>query len=613
MYKAFILLFFLVLLSCSTAQTIGQVTRNETQPATGSEAERLLREGIEFTEAGQLAQAVRAFQEAIKLKPDYADAYAALGRAYFKMREWRTAVDYLHRAAALNAKLRETKNVAQQQSAALNPATTASNKVATAPVARPQQIEPTASTRRPENRAGTAATSLNQTTSSQTTKFEPGDSKTQPVEPPVSKPAASAPIGPTAERSFTPKPAPTQPTTSVASSQPQRVPDTVALKVPETNTTETATSRSLPPQTTTWGASSQPQKVPDVNTTETSTSNSTATNTIEVTQRSAEVTQDERVVGENSSVKSDAASAPEEKEEPTGASVSMSASSTSPTASPSSLTGSPSSPTASPTSTTIETGTVSPIPLNPSTEDISLTKVYRVGPGDVLDVRINEAQPQQSTLFTVTPAGLLEHPLLAEPLNVSALTPEEIQTKIQDDLKKRALIEEPIVTVGVRDYASHSILVSGLVKDSGTKFLRREAIPLYVVVADAQPLPEAAKVTVVRNERNQMFEIDLTNVAQMNLLVRPGDVINLQPNETQFIYVGGEVKDPGEKIFRRGLTLTQAIISAGGVTSKSKVAEIGRDDGEGFLVKTTFKLKDIQTGKTMDPLIKAGDRITILR
>ena len=165
----------------------------------------------------------------------------------------------------------------------------------------------------------------------------------------------------------------------------------------------------------------------------------------------------------------------------------------------------------------------------------------------------------------------------------------------------------------MRDYASHSILVSGLVKDSGTKFLRREAIPLYVVVADAQPLPEAAKVTVMRNESNEIFEFDLTNVSQMNLLVRPGDVVNLRPNETQFIYIGGEVKEPGEKSFRRGLTLTQAIISAGGVTKKSKVAEIGRDDGRGFLIKTSYKLKDIQSGKTIDPLVSAGDRITILR
>ncbi|HEX5885194.1 MAG TPA: polysaccharide biosynthesis/export family protein [Pyrinomonadaceae bacterium] len=455
MYRTLILV---ILISGSSALTTAQ----------DSQAERLVREGVEFTGAGQFAQAIRAFEEAIKLEPDSGEAYAALGRAYFKMREWRRAAAYLRRATALNAQQKHAKN------------------------------------------------SL-----------------------PVSEVAVVEPVRQTAQ------PAPT-------------------------------------PHTAMSAASFYPQKIPAPATTAIQISSSLA---LELT--APEVTQP----APESVVQSEAPSAPEEKQEPIGTNVSMNVSPT--------MIG--------------ESGPVSPIPLNVPSEDVSLTKVYRVGPGDVLDIRINEAQPQQSTLFTVTPAGLLEHPLLAEPLSVSALTTEEIQTKIQDDLKTRALIENPAVSVGVRDYASHAILVSGLVKDSGTRFLRREAIPLYVVVADAQPLPEAAKVTVMRNEQNQVFEIELTNMAHMNLLVRTGDVISLHPNETQFIYVGGEVKAPGEKIFRRGLTLMQAIISAGGMTSKSKVAEVSRDDGRGFLVKTSVTLKDIQTGKVMDPLIKAGDRITILR
>jgi polysaccharide biosynthesis/export protein len=244
--------------------------------------------------------------------------------------------------------------------------------------------------------------------------------------------------------------------------------------------------------------------------------------------------------------------------------------------------------------------------------DLALTKIYRVGPSDVLDIRINDSSSPQSTLFTVTPSGLLEHPLLAEPLQAGGLTVDEIGSKFESELKRRALIENPKVSVGVRDYASHTILVSGLVKDSGTKILRREAIPLYVVVADAQSLPEAGRATVVRNSTSETFDIDLAQASEMNLLVRPGDVITLQPNVMQFVYIGGEVKQPGEKTYRRGLTLTQAIIAAGGVTEKSKEARIGRDDGKGFLNVTQFKLKDIESGKVPDPVVKPGDRIMIV-
>jgi polysaccharide export outer membrane protein len=244
-------------------------------------------------------------------------------------------------------------------------------------------------------------------------------------------------------------------------------------------------------------------------------------------------------------------------------------------------------------------------------EELTLTKIYRVGPNDVLDIRINDNAASQSTLFTVTPSGFVEHPTLGEPLQASGLTVDEIGSKFESELKRRALVENPKVSVGVRDYASHTILVSGLVKDSGTKILRREAIPLYVVVADAQPLPEAARVTVLRNESNATFEIDLTETNKMNLLVRPGDVISLMPSVSQFVYVGGEVKAPGEKNFRRGLTLTQAILAAGGVTPKAKEARLGRDNGEGFLVVTRYKLKEIESGKVQDPVVKPGDRITI--
>jgi protein involved in polysaccharide export with SLBB domain len=71
------------------------------------------------------------------------------------------------------------------------------------------------------------------------------------------------------------------------------------------------------------------------------------------------------------------------------------------------------------------------------------------------------------------------------------------------------------------------------------------------------------------------------------------------------------VKAPGEKVFRRGMTLTQAIMTAGGLTGKSGEIKLARDDGKGFLSMTRYKFKDIESGKVADPLIHAGDRITI--
>jgi len=240
------------------------------------------------------------------------------------------------------------------------------------------------------------------------------------------------------------------------------------------------------------------------------------------------------------------------------------------------------------------------------------TQTYRVGIGDILDVRVKDTSTNQSTLFTVTANGLLEHPVLIQPLKVAGLTIEEIGEKLKSELKRLALNEATEVLIGVREYNSHTILISGLVKQPGTKVLRREAIPLYVVLAEAQPLPEAGCATVIAHETGKPATVDLSDPQATALLVSSSDVINVQPSPKKFFYIAGDVKAPGEKPFRSGLKLTQAILAAGGLTRKSKAIELAREGENGLLGRTRYKLEDINSAKQPDPLIQAGDRITVV-
>lgn len=245
-----------------------------------------------------------------------------------------------------------------------------------------------------------------------------------------------------------------------------------------------------------------------------------------------------------------------------------------------------------------------------------LTNLYRVGIGDVLKVRLGNTSDQ---VYTVSPDGLLDHPILRQPLNVAGLTTTEISERIESDLKKLTINEHTQdrkdtdeVAVEVGEYNSHRILVSGLVKDPGTKILRREAIPLYVVMADAQPSLEAKRAILISKDSNERVTVDLSDQNAMNVLVHPGDVITVEQAPEQFFYIGGEVKAPGEKSFRTGLTLTQAILFAGGVTEKAKTVELSRERAHRLLAMQQYKLKEINSGKLPDPEIQPGDRITVL-
>ena len=98
------------------------------------------------------------------------------------------------------------------------------------------------------------------------------------------------------------------------------------------------------------------------------------------------------------------------------------------------------------------------------------TEIYRVGVGDVLDVRLlNSAANNSSTLFTVLTSGVIELPIAGGAIKVAGKTTEEIQTRIAKDLKRRAVEENAKVSVGVRQYASHPVTVTGLVTNESMR------------------------------------------------------------------------------------------------------------------------------------------------
>ncbi len=246
---------------------------------------------------------------------------------------------------------------------------------------------------------------------------------------------------------------------------------------------------------------------------------------------------------------------------------------------------------------------------------LPLTAIYRVGSGDILDIRLlNQTETRESTLYTVMPGGYLEYPLVGDPVMVAGMTTDEIGARLAAELQRRAVYEKPQMLVGVREYASHTVLVSGLVGDPGAKILRREAVPLYVVIAEAQPRPEAGRVTVIARATGQNTTIDLADPSAMNVLVHPGDVISVQLRPREFFYIGGKVSAPGQKDFHAGLTLTQAILASGGATrSADGKVRVARQGPDGRLVTTEYSLKDIEGGKVPDPRLQPGDRVEVGR
>jgi protein involved in polysaccharide export with SLBB domain len=252
---------------------------------------------------------------------------------------------------------------------------------------------------------------------------------------------------------------------------------------------------------------------------------------------------------------------------------------------------------------------VAPVALSP-------TSIYRVGTGDVLDIRLVNGTGHDSTLYTILTGGMLDYPLAGDPLGVAGLTTDEIAARLSAELKHRGLYDHAQFHVAVRDYSSHTVMVSGLVDQPGQKVLRREAVPLYVVLADALPRADAGRAVIISRTTGASKTVDLGDQNALNELVSAGDVVNVQARPPEFYYIGGQIGTPGQKDFHAGLTLTQAILASGGLTrdagNKVKVT-VSRQGADGRLIATDYLLKDIESGQIPDPRLQPGDRIEVGR
>jgi protein involved in polysaccharide export with SLBB domain len=257
-----------------------------------------------------------------------------------------------------------------------------------------------------------------------------------------------------------------------------------------------------------------------------------------------------------------------------------------------------------PIKASIKESTSAPAPARP------LTEIYRVGAGDVLDIRLLNSPNNRSTLFTVGESGVIDLPVAGGTISVAGLTPEEIQNVIAAELKRRAVEENAQVSVGVRQYLSHAVAVTGLVVHPGTRFLRREMVPLYVVLAESQLRNDGGRVVIMRDGTPGEAR-DLSDPATLNLNVQSGDIVTISSRPQEFYYIGGRINYPGQKQFQSGITLLQAILASGGTTSKDSNVEISRDGAGGKLVTIRYNLKQIKSGAVQDPKLAAGDRIEV--
>ena len=229
---------------------------------------------------------------------------------------------------------------------------------------------------------------------------------------------------------------------------------------------------------------------------------------------------------------------------------------------------------------------------------------YRLGSGDLISVTVFEAKEMNSEV-RVNSRGTVTLPML-NAVDVFQLTAVEAEKKIEDLLREKYL-QDPHVSVYIKEHVSRQITLVGALKNPGTfDYISKKR--LLDVLALAGGLEEdAGEIVYITRENAKTGETD-NYVVDLDDLVREGKMeynITILGGDIVFVpqaghcFIDGAVREPGIYPLKNNLTITEAIALAGGLANYAEEDEIKLiryvDEGKRDIVRLSYsKLQEGQ-------------------
>ncbi len=301
--------------------------------------------------------------------------------------------------------------------------------------------------------------------------------------------------------------------------------------------------------------------------------------------------------------------------------------------------------------------------------------IYRVGPGDVLDVRVF-GRPELGREARIDSRGNIRLPFIGD-LQVACLSENQLAINITEKYKK--YLRDPQIDVFVKEFKSQPVAIIGSVGAPGRFQLQRRVRLLELLTfAGGSNLNAGGVVHIIRGAAPDFCEMNETNgaiagskapaaivpavsapsgihsssdktssnqaaadlptqaalqssieqgqavllvfklpdvlagVPEANPYVRPGDIVSIP--ETDQIFVIGYVVKPGPVSIRNKITLLQAIGQAGGFmpdASRGKVKVLRQEPGSNVRKQMVYNIDEIQKKKAEDVVLLPNDVVDV--
>jgi len=252
---------------------------------------------------------------------------------------------------------------------------------------------------------------------------------------------------------------------------------------------------------------------------------------------------------------------------------------------------------------------------------------YRIGAGDVLDIRIYNRPQLSREAVRVEGSGMIRMPLIETEIQAACLTEGELAKDISTRYAR--YYKNLQVDIFIKEYHSRQVAVIGAVNDQSRFELQRRVRLLEILTYAKGPSPRAGQtINIVHSTASSPCKKDddadaaafssykLSDVLQgdpkSNPYLEAGDIVTLP--EADQVYIVGNVFMPLTIPLKEPITLTRAIAMAGGLkqdTRKDKIRVLRQEPGTSIRKEITVDLYAIEKKRSEDLALLPNDIIDV--
>lgn len=225
----------------------------------------------------------------------------------------------------------------------------------------------------------------------------------------------------------------------------------------------------------------------------------------------------------------------------------------------------------------------------PSSASLQSTERYRIGAGDVLDIRVYNRPQLSRDAVRVEGNGMIRMPLIEGEIQAACKTEGELAKEISTRYAR--YYRNLPVDVFIKEYHAREVALIGAVNEQGRYQMQRHIRLLELLTFAKGPSDKAGQtINIVRAPRQDIcvssseraqtdggfislkLNDTLRGEDRANPFVEPGDIVTIP--EAEQIYVVGNVYSPKSVSLKEPITVSRAIAMAGGPLRDSKTDRI---------------------------------------